>query len=97
MFQWINDTLHQPYRVLSICLGLAFISLVLEGSLFQLWSLHRDYKKISQKIETLKEKSENLDMKIQRVSDPNYLELEVRNQFDFVEEGDLVFVFADSK
>ena len=97
IFTWIHDQLHSPLKVLTVCILVAFVSLVVEGSLFHLWSLHRNSSQLSRKISRLEAENRRLDMKIEKVSDPNYLELEVRDQFDYVQEGDLVFVFTESK
>jgi cell division protein FtsB len=89
--------MHQPRRVLLFCLGLAFFSLVLEGGLFQLWSLHRDLNVLESKISKIKSDTLTINKKIERVSDPSFLELEVRSQLDYVEKGDLIFVFSDKQ
>ena len=88
--------MHQPQKVFFACLSVTLFSLLLQGGLFQIWSLYRDQSLLSQKIEQVKLDTEMLNMKIERVSDPNFLELEVRNQLDYAEKGDLIFVFSDS-
>jgi len=92
----VHDFLHKPLKVFVVCLIVAASSLLLQGNLIQLWGLRRDYRDLNQKIHRLNEKSHLLDMKIERVTDPNFLEFEARDQFDFVEKGDLVFVFTES-
>ena len=96
IFTWIHDTLHQPRKVFVACLSITLFSLLLQGGLFQVWSLYRDQNLLTSKIDKIKQDTEILNLKIERVSDPNFLELEVRNQLDYVEKGDLVFVFSDS-
>ena len=97
IFSWIHDFLHKPFKVVVLCLLVAFISLLLEGSLFQLWSLHRDFGELNTKIADLKIKNKALEMKIEKVTDPHFLEFEARDQFDMVEKGDLIFVFSESR
>ena len=96
IFCWIHDLLHKPLHVLLACIVVASFSLILEGSIFQLWSLHRDSRHLSSKIQNLRIANNELDMKIQHVSDPNFIEFEVRKQLDYVQEGDLVFIFTES-
>ena len=84
-------------KVIGFCLIIAVTSLIFEGSLFQLWSLHRDQTELGQKIALLQAKNKSLEMKIERVTDPHFLEFEVRDQLEMVEKGDLVFVFTESK
>ncbi|MCB9026210.1 MAG: septum formation initiator family protein [Bdellovibrionaceae bacterium] len=97
LFTWIHDILHQPKKVFFACLSFALFSLLIQGGLFQVWSLHRDQSLLLSKINKIKQDTGVLNAKIERVSDPNYLELEVRNQLDYAEEGDLIFVFSDSE
>ena len=77
------------------CGTLAFVSLIFEGTLFQLWSLHKGHGEIQQKIAQLKVESKALGLKIDKTSDPSFLEMEARNQFDLANEGDLIFVFSE--
>lgn len=94
-FNGLNHWLHKPVRVLIVCLIVLFLSLIVKGSVFQLYGLHRDHQDIQSKTAHLKELTKEVEMKIERVSDPSYLELEVRKRFDLVNEGDLVFVFSE--
>lgn len=94
-FQWLNDLMHYPLKVFLICLGFAFASLVLEGSLFQLWSLHRDHAEFEKRISQIRKESKELQMKIAKTSDPAYVELEARNRLDMAGQGDLIFIFSE--
>lgn len=96
-FNKLNEALNRPLLILSICLIVAFMSLVLEGSLFQLWNLHQSDKEMSRRIDNLREETKKLSMRIARVSDPDFLELEASEYFDVVEKGDLVFVFSQDE
>ena len=93
-FNGLGYALNRPFLVLSVCLAVAFVSLVLEGSLLQLWSLHRSDQEMSRRINSLREETKNLSMRIARASDPDFLELEASDYFDVVEKGDLIFVFS---
>lgn len=62
-----------------------------------MWGLHSDQKRLTSKINKIQQDTDILNAKIERVLDPNFLELEVRNQLDYAEEGDLIFVFSDSE
>ena len=93
-FKGLNNLLHQPTKVLVLCVVTIFFSLIVEGSLFQLWNLHRDHREIKHKISKIKTENLELEMKIAKASDPSFLEFQARNQFNLVEEGDLVFIFS---
>lgn len=95
-FRSLHDLLHHPVKVLWICSGLIFVNLVIDGSLFRLWSLHRDFQSIERKTGDLTLRSEALNEKILKASDPGFIEKEARDRFDLVNEGDLVFVFSEA-
>lgn len=78
-----------------ICLVLIVFNLIIDGSLFRLWSMHRDYKKIQNNIELLKQKNDEVKAHLARAQDPAFLEREARDRFDLVQEGDLVFIFSE--
>lgn len=94
---FITDLLQKPLRVLSLCLFLLFIGLFLDGSLFRLWSLHRDSGDLIKKIAALEEKSSETKMKIKNAKDPQFIEIQARDRFDLAGEGDLIFVFSDEE
>ncbi len=80
-----------------ICLGLLVLNGVIDGSLFRLWTLHRDNAAIVEKIAVLKEKNEEMKLRLKKAKDPAFLEREARDRFDLVSEGDLVFVFSEEE
>jgi len=96
-FRGLNQLLQAPQKVIWICLGLITLNLVLDGSLFRLWSLHRDHTSIREKIEILKSKNQELKVRLKKAKDPAFLEREARDRFDLVSEGDLVFVFSEEE
>jgi hypothetical protein len=91
----VSDFLQHPLRVFAISLALVAAGLLFDGSLFRLWRLDRDTQSIKGKISALKVQTRELDQKISRARDPNFIELEAREKFDLASEGDLVFVFSD--
>lgn|SRR5665811_1878143 len=96
-FQSLNNLLQAPQKVIWICLGLVALNLVIDGSLFRLWTLHRDYKTIQQNIQTLEQQTAKLKVQLLKAKDPAFLEREARDRFDLVSEGDLVFVFSEEE
>lgn len=69
----------------------------MDGSLFRLWSLHRDATSLQTKIATVQAQNADLRKRLLRAKDPAFLEREARDRFDLVSEGDLVFVFSDEE
>jgi cell division protein FtsB len=96
-FQSLNDLLHTPQKVIWICLGLVVLNLIIDGSLFRLWTLHRDYTTIQQNIVQLEQQNAKLKVQLAKAKDPAFLEREARDRFDLVSEGDLVFVFSEEE
>lgn len=92
----ISDLFHSPFRIFLISSFLVVGGLVVDGSLFRLWRLHRDSSEIDRKMSVLKVDTEQIELNIKRGHDPNFMELEAREKFDLANEGELVFVFADS-
>lgn len=93
----ISDFLQRPLQVLTVSFFLVAAGLLLDGSLFRLWRLHRDSKEIARRTELLRSETIDLDKKIKRAKDPNFIELEAREKFDLANEGDLIFVFSDEE
>lgn len=94
-FRAINNLLQHPLKVFWACAFLFTVNFVLDGSVFQLWSLHQDRQQIQKDIATLKEKSVLLKTRLKKAKDPAFLEREARDRFDLVSADDLVFVFSD--
>ncbi len=92
-----NNLLARPSRVLLLCVLVVAANLIFRGGFFELLSLRQNLNKIKVKKENLSKDIKDLDMKIVRASDPEFLELEVLNRFDLAQEGDLIFVFSDDK
>ncbi len=95
--QWFHDLLHRPYRVFWICTAVVVTSLIVDGTLFQLWSLSRDHSRIQRKMMQSRERATELEYQIHEAQQPEYIERQARDQFDLVREGDLVFVFSDDQ
>ena len=91
------SSLASPGRIFLICLVVIAVNMLFKGGLFELLSLRQNLKKVNIKKQEIKKEIAELDMKILRSSDPEFLELEVLNRFDLAQEGDLIFVFSDEK
>ena len=67
----------------------------LPGSLWRLWSLQRGQEDMKERMSVLEEKARNLDFQIHQAESMTYIERQATDQFDYVREGDLIFVFAE--
>lgn len=102
MSQWLHklsqsfeSLLNQPLKVMFLCLAFAFVNLVVDGTLLQLWGLQRNIERIQSESEQAQQKLIEVRKSVAQASDPQFLELQARERFDLVEEDDLVFVFSD--
>jgi cell division protein FtsB len=93
--RWFHDWLHRPLRVFWLCLAFGLVSLLFDGSLFRLWSLHRDQTRLYTRIDESRAQTKQLDFHIQEAQQSGFIERQARDQFDLVKEGDLIFIFAD--
>lgn len=91
----LNDLLHHPGRVFWVCLALAATAVIVDGTLFRLWSLHRDHELLKERIQGAQARSRVLEFRIQKAQQPEFIEKAARDQFDLVKEGDLIFIFSD--
>lgn len=94
-FHGFRETLHHPFRVFWICVGLACVGVILDGTALRLWSLRRDHQVLSERIVEAKARSRQLEFRIREAQQLEFIERQARDQFDLVKEGDLVFVFAE--
>jgi cell division protein FtsB len=97
MAEVVSQFLQRPIQVTVVCLLLATAGLLFDGSLFRLWRLNRDATELNRRMDKLRVESRELDQKIKRAKDPNFIELEAREKFDLASEGDLIFVFSDKE
>lgn len=95
--QAIPHILNSPIRVLLLCLTFCFFSLVIQGSLFNLYNLKSDHNELREKIAVLEWQTQKLKMKVSQVKDPKFLEIEARNEFNMVSPGDLIFIFSNEE
>jgi cell division protein FtsB len=93
--QWFQNLIHRPAQVFWVCAALAGAGVLLDGTAFRLWSLHRDHEFLTNRIEDARQRTKQLEFRIQKAQRPEFIEKAVRDQFDLVKEGDLVFIFSD--
>ncbi len=87
--------LNQPTRVGLVCIFIFTISIVLNGNMWRLWSLHRDSARIQQEISDSRSSITELSLQLKQAKDPVFIERQARDKLDLVGEHDLVFVFSD--
>lgn len=95
IYRWFHNLVHRPVQVFWICCALAFVGILLDGTAFRLWSLHRDHRVLTERISQAKVRSKQLEFRIQKAQQPEFIERAARDQFDLVKEGDLIFIFSE--
>lgn len=91
------DLLNKPLTVTVIASLLSLSYLLYDGSFWQLWSLHRNYKEMNRRILSTQEDTQNLKFKVQEASKMSFIEKQATEQLGLVREDDLVFVFSSDE
>ena len=87
--------LHEPARILWLCLGFIAVSLLLNGSLLRIYGLRRDESRLIE--QTLQVRSQIIDLgrQMKLAHDPSFIERQALDRYDLIEANDLIFVFSD--
>ena len=91
----IRRFLDHPSKVMVVCCGVFIVSIVLNGNIWRLWSLHRDFDRIGVEIQQRRDEISSLSSQLKQAKDPAFIERQARDKLDLVGEHDLVFVFSD--
>lgn len=91
----IRRFLDHPGRVATVCVFVLIATLILNGNLWRLWGLHRDFDRMTQQIEETLQGTQQLEAQLRQAKDPSFMERQARDRLDLAGEHDLVFVFAD--
>ncbi|MCJ8277636.1 MAG: septum formation initiator family protein [Bdellovibrionales bacterium] len=92
---FIHTLIHQPLKLFAVGCVVTFVWLVADGSLWKFWKLQANQEAMKQRMVEIEEKSRKLEFKIHQAKELTYIERQATDQFDYVREGDLIFVFSD--
>jgi cell division protein FtsB len=92
---FIHSLIHQPLKLFLVGSVVTFILLISDGSLWKYWKLQKNQNDMKQRMAELEKKSKGLEFKIHQANKLTYIERQATDQFDYVREGDLIFVFND--
>lgn len=87
--------LNHPGRVAILCLMVFGVSIILNGNLWRLWGLHRDFAHIQDEINQTRTGISGLQGQLKQAKDPTFIERQARDKLDLAGEHDLVFVFPE--
>jgi cell division protein FtsB len=76
-------------------IGVVFFALILDGSLFQYWTLVGEHQRLEQGIRSHEKMTQELNAKIKQAKSLEFIEHQARDRLDLVDSDELVFVFSD--
>lgn len=87
--------LNYPGKVSTLCVVFFTITLIMNGLLWRLWGLHRDFERLTLEIADTQTDIQRLNAQLKQAKDPSFIERQARDKLDLVSEKDLVFVFPE--
>ncbi len=92
-----REWLQNPVSVLMIAGSLSFGAVLIDGTLFRLWSLARDRDQLVSRLAGLKISITEKEKRVTESNRPEFIERQARENLDFVRDGDLVFIFSNNE
>jgi cell division protein FtsB len=89
--------LDQPLKVLFLSFSLGMGIMLYDGSFWNLWSLHRNYKEMDKRVSAINEENQALQFKVEAAQSKPFIEKQATEQLGLVREDDLIFVFSDGE
>lgn len=89
------NLLHQPLKVFILCTLFGVLSLLFNGGFFQLYKLDRDEKILKEQIVAARGQVIDLNRQLRVAKEPSFIERQAVDNYDLVNEQDLVFVFSE--
>ncbi len=95
--KFVSSILSNTKYTIVACVCFLVFTLFIRGSFFKYFKMKTYQAKISQEIKAVELTSKDLKKKLEKVNDPQFIEKQIKEKFDFVKEGDLVFIFSDQE
>jgi cell division protein FtsB len=95
LFHNIQRLVESPLQVFALGAALTLFTLTVDGSLWRFWSLNRGQEQMLERLGQLEEKSKSLEFRIHQAENLTFIERQATDQFDYVREGDLIFIFSE--
>jgi len=92
---FFKNFLSKPFNVFIFVSTVTLFALVIDGSLMKLTRLKKNHVTMVSRIEKIQSKMKTLDFEIHQASKLTTIEREATDQFDYIREGDLIFVFSE--
>lgn len=91
----LSYMLERPFRVIIFCFCLLMIGLVFDGSLWRLYHIHQNKKLLEARISEENNKIDMIRLQLAQLKNPAFIEKQARERLEFLEKGDLLFVFSE--
>lgn len=91
----LSKILEKPSQVAVICLLFLLMALVLDGSLWQLYQIDKSKELLLFNIQEENKKISKIKHQLEQLKNPAYIEKQARERLEFLEKGDLLFVFSE--
>lgn len=95
-FSVTKKVLHNPYYVFIFCLIFLAINLLVDGAFLQIFQFSRDLKIVRNRVEDIRTNNQKLKQSIKGSLDLDFIEKEARDRLDFLNKGELIFIFPDN-
>lgn len=82
-------------RLIYFCVVLG-IMLVIGASIFNVYSLHKEYKDIAAQNKALREQKQDIAEELGNVNNPEYIEQQAREQLRMVKPGEVLYVLPQT-
>ena len=93
----LKQFLNRPLWVFLACLVLVFFNVVFDGTLLRMWNLFNSRKALENRIADIQNKNTEVEERLKKLSQADFLEKEVRQRFNLVGEEEIVFIFSEEK
>ena len=97
LFFHINRILNRPLQVAFFCSLFALGTLLLQGTLIDLWTVKSEKKNMAQRIARLSTENMQLATKVQQAQKSHvFLEKEAKEKLEMLKQDELVFIFGEN-
>lgn len=87
----------RPKEVAVICTVLLALGLVVDGTLWNVWSLSSEMKRLRSDLSGIKQEMSAVDQSIKQAQQPEFVAREARQRLDLISKDELVFVFSSEE
>lgn len=91
----LSGFIEKPTQVATFCLFLLLFTLIIDKSLWRLYQLQKSKESLVAKISEENQRILMIKRQLEQLKNPAYIEKQARERLEFLEKGDLLFVFSE--